>query len=179
MGDRQIIRNAERTIFQWRGDAVRAQSENQFIAAQGQRVPTGVAEPVNRQFAENLTQHFDSLANRDTVFGDLRNVFDLALAATIMQTEDWWGRCQWQGGVLREAGKYPLVALTVPREVESVVAHRVYNKRQIVVQVAGGVQVDLPALLRAIREESPSEEVAQIRDHGGSGENWWWDPAIP
>lgn len=179
MGDRQIVRNSERTIFQWRGDAVWAQSENQFISAQGQRVPTGVAEPVNREFAKNLTLHFDELANRDAVFGDLRNVFDLALAATVMQTEDWWGRCEWPGGVLRQPGGYPLANLPVPREVESVVAHRVYNKRQIVVQVAGGVQVDVPALLRATREQSPSTQITRMVEQRGNRDNWWWDAAAP
>lgn len=179
MGDRQIIRNAERTIFQWQGNAVLAQSENQFIAAQGQRIPTGVAEPVNREFAGNLTRHFDQLADGDPVFGDLRNVFDLALAATVMQTEDWWTSCQWQGGVLRQPHKYPLATLPVPREVDSVVAHRVYNKRQIVVQVAGGVQVDLPALLRGVREVSPSPGVARIVDESAKGDTWWWDPEVP
>ena len=178
MADRQIIHNPERTIFQWNGDAVQALSENQFIAARGQRVPTGVAEPVNREFAENLTRHFDDLANRDVVFGDLRNVFDLALAATVLQMEDWWDHCAWQGGVLRQPGTYPLESLPVPREVESVVAHRVYNKRQIVVQVAGGVQVDFPALLRAGREESSSSNLSAIVDGNETAETWWWDAPI-
>lgn len=179
MGDRPIIRNPERTIFQWRGEAVWAQSENQFIAAQGQRVPTGAAEPVNLEFANNLTRHFDELANRDAVFGDLRNVFDLALATTVMQTESWWDRCDWQGGVLRQPDRYPLANLPVPREIESVVEHRVYNKRQIVVQVAGGVQVDLPEVLRGTREQAPSTPVTWIVEERGNGDRWWWDSAVP
>jgi hypothetical protein len=176
MGDRQIIRNPDRTVFQWRGPAVLAQSENQFIAARGQRIPTGVAEPINQEFAENLTRHFDELAKRDVVFGDLRNVFDMALATTVMQTEDWWRRCQWDGGLLRRPGVYPLEVLPVPREVESVVAHRVYNQRQIVVQVAGGVQVDLPAVLKAAREETTQFSIPQLPKESGITDNWWWDP---
>ena len=176
MGDRQIIRNPDRTVFQWRGPAVLAQSENQFIAARGQRIPTGVAEPINQEFAENLTRHFDELAKRDVVFGDLRNVFDMALATTVMQTEDWWRRCQWDGGLLRRPGVYPLEVLPVPREVESVVAHRVHNQRQIVVQVAGGVQVDLPAVLKAAREETTQFSIPQLPKESGITDNWWWDP---
>ena len=171
MGYRQISHDPGRSMFQLEKGAVLAQSENQFIAAQGQRVPTGMAEPVNREFAANLTRHFDALAARDLVFGDLRNVFDLALAATLFEVEGWWNRCQWDGGVLGRPGAYPLAAHPVPREVESVVAHRVYQKRQIVVQVAGGVQVDLPSLLRQAR---PAEDLPPITG-GDASDVWWWD----
>lgn len=178
MGDRQIVRNPDRTIFQWQGPAVLAQSENQFIAARGQRIPTGVAEPINQEFAENLTRHFDKLAKRDVVFGDLRNVFDLALATSVMQTEDWWRRCQWDGGLLRQPGVYPLDVLPVPREVESVTEYRVYNQRQIVVQVAGGVQVDLPSVLKAAREEKLLLSIPQCPEEPENTDTWWWDPPL-
>ena len=176
MGDRQIIRNPDRTVFQWQGPAVLAQSENQFIAARGQRIPTGFAESVNQEFAENLTRHFDELARREVIFGDLRNVFDLALATTVMQTEDWWSRCEWDGGLLRQPGNYSLEVFPVPKEVESVVAHRIYNQRQIVVQVAGGVQVDLPAVLNTAREESTNFPIPQLPEELESTDSWWWDP---
>ena len=175
MGYRQIAHDPQRTTFQLEQGAVLAQSENQFIAAQGQRVPTGMAEPVNREFAANLTRHFDELAARDVVFGDLRNVFDLALIATLFQVEGWWNRCQWDGGVLNRPDACPREMYPVPREVESVVAHRVYQKRQIVVQVAGGVQVDLPALLR---QAKPAGELPAITQ-GEASEDWWWDVPTP
>jgi hypothetical protein len=52
----------------------------------------------------------------------------------------------------------------------------VYNQRQIVVQVAGGVQVDLPAVLKAAREETTQFSIPQLPKELGITDNWWWDP---
>ena len=47
-------------------------SENEFINEQGQQVHTGKAEPTNRLFATNFTEHYADLASRDPVFADMQ-----------------------------------------------------------------------------------------------------------
>src|SRR5262249_39676628 len=124
------------------------QSENQFVNAQGKHLPTGVSEPVNRQFAENFTRHYAELAERDPVFADLRNIFDLALVAALCRRERLHERADWELGVFAAGGSYRPAEAVAPKVIESVINHRVYGGKDIVVQVAGGVQADLASVAR-------------------------------
>ena len=62
-----ILHNEDRTAFEFKGSSVLCQSENQLVTAQGKRVATGSAEPVNRMFAQKFTDNYEKLAARDLV----------------------------------------------------------------------------------------------------------------
>jgi len=175
-----IIHNPDRTFFEIQGGSVMAQSENQFLNAQGQHVPTGISEPVNRRFVENLTNHYGELAQRDPVFADLRNIFDMALVAALCRQEHLHQRAGWDLGTFAPGGDYHPAVVQAPTVVESVLNHRSYNGgRDIVVQVAGGVQADIAGIAR---DQSIAKEDAGLNDVAKRGKNpalpdgrWWWD----
>ena len=75
---------------------MRVLSENEMLAAQGQRVHTGQSDPLNRQFAESFTAHFAELAKKYPVYGELRNMFDLAMAVALIQSEGLAERVGWK-----------------------------------------------------------------------------------
>ena len=166
-----VLHSADRRAFELVGGGVLVQSENQFVNTQGKHVPSGVAEPINRAFAENFTRHYNDLARRDPVFAELRNVFDLALAVTLVREEDWLGEQAAPLTALGPNGSFRPAVDVAPRVVESVVAHRVYNQTDIVVQVAGGVQIDLPETVRE-RARPAAKPVPQVLPEG---ERWWWN----
>ena len=134
-------------------------SENEMLAEQGQRVHTGQSELLNQQFAESFTAHFAELAEKYPVYGELRNIFDLAMAvALIQQRRDW--RSEWIGGrVVVGRREVRLPQVPVPRQVETVINHRVINRRHIVAGVSGGVMVAPEDALKASRR---SESVVQL-----------------
>ena len=49
---------ADGDAYELVGDGVRVLSENEALAAQGQRVHTGQSDPLNQQFADSFTAHF-------------------------------------------------------------------------------------------------------------------------
>ena len=161
--------------FEFLGGSVLVQSENQFINSGGQHVPTGAAEPVNRTFAENFTRGYGELANRDPVFAELRNVFDLALAAALCREEGLAERVGWDLGVFAPGGAYRPETVAAPRMVDSVVAYRTFAKGEVVVQAAGGVQLELRELLsrRVSRAGTPRPQAG--RPEG----RWWWNAQTP
>jgi hypothetical protein len=71
----------------------------------------------------------------------------------------------------------------VPRTVDSVVNHRVYNGKDVVVQVAGGVRADLGGLLAdrgRTRSHSKLNGIAPAAQPAGlASDRWWWDIALP
>ena len=52
------MHSPDNSAYEIQGSSVLVQSENQFVNSQGQHVPTGVSEPINRMFAQNFTNHY-------------------------------------------------------------------------------------------------------------------------
>ena len=126
--------------------SVLCRSENQLLQADGQRVGTGTAEPMNELFAANFTEHYAELAATQPIFAELQSVFDLSLVAAIIDREQLDLAAGFDRGCLASGGAYQTARYPVAREVESVVAHRVYPGGRVVVQAAGGVDVPVASL---------------------------------
>jgi hypothetical protein len=177
----QIIQNPDHTAFEIRGSNVLCQSENQFVNNQGEHLPTGKAEETNRQFAANFTAHYDQLAQKDVVFADLQNVFDLAYVAALIYQNQEAGTLDWNADAFVSTHGYQTGSYATPKVVNSVVNHRVFNQKDIVVQVAGGVQADV---LAVVNQKEIQQETARMDQVAAShkapqlpARRWWWDMA--
>ena len=174
-----IDRSPDRTCFEIQGSSVLCQSEHQYVTAQGKHVASGSTEAANQMFAANFTKHYTDLAQRDPVFADLQNVFDLGMAAAICGSEGLPQRAGWDLGVFAVDGAYSPATVTAPRVVESVMNHRTYNGKDIVVQVAGGVTGDILSVVKdpKVRKESAAlmSVGSRARVAGIPAGRWWWD----
>jgi len=175
-----VLHTADENGFEFVGSSVLCQSENQFLNELGQQVQTGKSEGSNLTFAQKFTQQYAELAKQDIVFADLQNVFDLALVAAILRNEGAADRAGWDFGAFSNDGAYAITRFNAPTEVESVVNHRVFRGRDIVVQVAGGVRADLAAVLdneavtrQGVRIVASAEKARS--DEKVSDRRWWWD----
>ena len=174
-----VMHNDDKTAFEIVGPAIKCLSEDEFVTAQGERIATGRAEATNRLFAERFTKGYANLAKEDVVFAELRNIFDLAMVAAILRSEGVERRADWNRGMFAEGG-LPTAVYPVAKTVATVANHRVYNGREVIVQVAGGVQADMVATLKSdINRESIRGKLAS--DVAPSAEvpagRWWWDAA--
>ena len=106
---------------------------------------------MNRQFAESFTLHFSDLAAKYPVYGELRNIFDLAMAVALIQSEDLAAHVGWKPTLMANGEKLRLPHGNVPREVETVVNHRVINQRLVIAGVSGGVMVAPSDVLKGAR----------------------------
>ena len=176
-----ILHSADKTVFEIQGSSVLCQSENQLLTAEGKHLPTGHAEATNRQFAENFTKNYGQLANKDLVFADVQNVFDLALCSALIKQEHLDAKTGWDMGVFAPNGEYSPATYPVPREIESVVNHRVYRGRHIVVQVAGGVSADVMSVARNPKLNKAAPELENVGNAARAPQlpvgRWWWDAA--
>jgi hypothetical protein len=173
-----IARSETNDAFELVGQGVRVLSENEMLAQQGQRVHTGQSDPLNRQFAESFTAHFDELAKKYPVYGELRNIFDLAMVAAIIQKEGLADKVHWTPAVLTSAAKLGVPHGIVPREVETVINHRVVNQRTILAGVSGGVMVAPSDVLKNVaKNDSTASNVerAAPAPKNLAAEAWWWD----
>jgi hypothetical protein len=174
-----IAHSPNREAFEIKGSSVLCQSENEFVTAQGQRVPTRKAEQTNSLFAANFTQNYEELAKVDPVFADLQNIFDLSLVAALIRNERLDARTDWDGGAFAHGSGYETRRHPAPKTVMSIVNHKVYNRRNIVVQVAGGVKGDVLNLVRNEELRENSEQLTQLEQTAAAPSlpagRWWWD----
>ena len=174
-----VLHSADRQVFEILGSSVLCQSENQLLTAEGKHVPTGKSEATNRQFAENFTANYGKLAERDTVFADTQNVFDLALIASLIHEDKLHKQLNWDFGALGPNGDYRPAHYPAAREIDSVVNHRVYNGRDVVVQVAGGVSGNVRSVLKDEAVTRVAPELAEKKSVAAAPQlpvgRWWWD----
>jgi len=175
-----VLHTADRNGFEFVGSSVLCQSENQFLNAQGKQVQTGQSEGSNLVFAQTFTTKYEELAKQDIVFADLKNVFDLSLVAAILQHEGAARNVGWDLGVFSNEGSYITTRHDAPREVDSVVNHRVFRGRDIVVQVAGGVRADLGSVIADASIYREGVRLDGTADKARTNDNlptnrWWWD----
>lgn len=187
-----ILSNPAGTIFQFTGSGVKVLSENELLAQNGARVHTGETHGPTQQFASDFTKHFPALCQKYPSFGQLRGVFDLALAATLIRREVEAGNIPWTPsyfcGTDDESNlRYVSAPLQSPQTVMSVVNHRTFETRQggrhlrhMVVGVGGGVEFSAQRLLRSdvvqVSSDGSLEKYAPDPSHRPEElQNWWWD----
>ncbi len=174
-----VLHSNDKNVFEIQGSSVLCQSENQLITADGKHVPTGQSEPTNRLFAQNFTANYAKLAKKDLVFADAENVFDMALCSALIKHEGLTGRVGWNYGVFAPDGAYAPASFAVPTEVESVVNHRVYRGRDIVVQAAGGVRCNVMTVAKDANRNKLDAELDTVGNTAKAPRlpegRWWWD----
>ena len=167
-----VLHSPDRTAFEIAGSSVQCKSENQYLKENGERVQTGKSEPLNEMFAKNFTDNYNELAAKEPVFADLKSVFDLALVAALIEREDLDGKTHWNRGAFAVSGAYKSASYNVPKSVDTVVNHRVYKGKDIVVQVAGGVRADVASI---VSDESLQKESTNATKPALPAGRWWWD----
>lgn len=157
-------------------------SENEMLAARGERVHTGQSDDLNRRFAESFTQEFDALALKYPVYGELERVFELALALAVIEREGLTEKVGWSPNLLLDEQRLRLPKSPAPKAVETVINHRVIGGRQIIAGVSGGVWVDggkslevAPVAAQAVGKltAAKKEPVKAAADEAAIV--WWWD----
>lgn len=176
-----VSHSADKSAFEIHGSSVLCQSENQLLTADGKHVPTGQSEATNRLFAQNFTTNYDKLAARDLVFADTQNIFDLALVSALIQHQKLDEKAGWDLGSFAPNGAYSPARYAVPKEVDSVVNHRVYNGKDIVVQAAGGVKGDVMSVVKSSELNKEAPRLGNMAQSAKASElpagRWWWDAA--
>jgi len=177
LGEQFIVRNHDGTGFRLAPQVVRVLSENEMLTERGQRVPTGEADELNRRFSQSFTKDLARLSKRYPAYAELDNLFRLAIVAAVMKQEDMPGRIGWQMDYWMEEG-YPVPVGRVPREVPSVINHRVVNRRHVIAAVSGGVSFDAKDLY-ANGFKTGSYEIKDVQQsrqlRPAPSNSWWWD----
>ncbi|MBI2481612.1 MAG: DUF1598 domain-containing protein [Planctomycetia bacterium] len=165
--------------FALRGSGVKVLSENELLTERGERIHTGESDALNSQFAHSFTKHFADLANKYPIYAELRNVFDLALVVAVLKSQDIPGQVDWEMTHLLDDSRFHVRLGAAPKTVETVMNHRVIDRKHIVVGVSGGVSVDTSNLfqLHPIQQDTYGQLEGDRTNSAppDSAGRWWWD----
>jgi hypothetical protein len=176
-----VAATAERDAFAMPDKCVQVLSENEMLAAQGQRVHTGQSDDLNKQFAASFTKEFAALADKYPVYGELERVFELALALALVEREGLPEKVGWTPTLLVDEKRLRLPKVPSPKTVETVINHRVIGGRHIIAGISGGVRIDGVKSLRVTSATADSAgKLANAKklptvNPAGQGITWWWD----
>lgn len=173
-----LTTNADFSAFEFRGPSVKVESEDEQLTATGERLHTGKSNPANQQFASNFTKHYEKLAAKYPVYGELRNVFDLTLVAAIIAEHRLHDRANWQVSHFSEEG-HPLQHGQQPKTVATIMNYKETPTKKLLAGVSGGVTVDARPVVTAkqLQQDSYQRLPAPYRGSKPKADQaqWWWD----
>jgi hypothetical protein len=175
-----VLATKDREAFEIRGQGVKVLSENELLTVQGKRVHTGKSDELNTQFTQSFTEKFPQLAAKYPIYAELRNLCDMALVCALIREENLDEKTNWHAAWFGSASGFPVQLATAPREVETVINHRVINRKHIVAGVSGGVSVDPNSLVARDAIEIDTYGDLEAEAIGAKRANlpkdvWWWD----
>jgi len=170
-----LARSEDGLAWQLRGTGVKAMTEDDFVAADGTVEQTGRANPIAQKWADRFTTKFEELATHDTVFGQLRNLMDLAVAAALIDHEDLLGVAGCNLDLLYGANQVlDIVHGLTPRTVDSESSF-LKRGRNYIVTASGGVQIDSWQVVGQAAETDPQLSGILNKAVPIKGGSWRWD----
>jgi hypothetical protein len=188
LGRSEIEQTKDALAWKLGSEHVRVLSENEMLTAQGKRVHTGKSDEPTARFAETFTKNFAQLQKKYPVYAEIENVFHLALAAEMIRhngslSTSGWKRTYWKSppaDARQTQLTYQPMTATVPKEVESVVNHRVVSKSRFIAGVSGGVTCSIRSHLDSEPPKVVDYGLMEAERSSAAPENlahraWWWD----
>jgi hypothetical protein len=161
------------------GDGVQLVGEHELVTDGGARVKTRSVNRASQAFVRSFTQKYGELARRLPIYGQLRNVIDLAMVAAFLQQSDVYSQVEWPMELFGDETRLGVEHYPVPKQVESAI-NVVWKGNTLMTPIGGGVNIQadqafLPA--RLAQEEdgeitSARQAVSLPQDDSNA---WWWD----
>lgn len=159
--------------WELRGKGVKVMTEDSLIAANGDVTSnTGKTSAKAQKWADLMTERYDALSSKIAVFGELRNIMDLAVFSAVIVKEDLAGKSGCDLSVLMDKQLVANEDFFVPQKVDTR-ASVVKSGNKHIISASGGVEINSWQIADGAKE---SDSMASIRDqHSHAGMHWWWN----
>ncbi len=167
-----LLRGQGGLAWELRGASVRALTEEDYLAANGNKERTGKASPAAQRWAEIFTEKYDDLALAEPVFGELQNCMDLAIVAALIVKENLMEKANYRLPVLLDP---QVKTSTGPAPKSLATVARVMKKgTNWVISASGGVLIQPWAIAD---NTQPSDEPDKLRAKTSpqGKKAWYWN----
>lgn len=164
--------NADRSVFEIRGQRVQVIAQEERVGPDGQRNDAAFTRQSTQRFAELFTDNYESLAQVNPTFAELQSLYDLSLIAALIDREWPFADRNTQLRVLLQDQRLPLESYPVPKFVPSTATSRMAG-RGLLIGLIGGVSIDLAPVLEALDERATPNSTPFTQRPTPS--DWWWN----
>jgi hypothetical protein len=178
--DYEAIRESEDHLaIELEGESVRLVGEQELVDNLGNRKRTGKQGRGSELFTRDFTEKYAEIAKNATIYAELRNVIDLAIAAAYIEHRDWRDKTNWSMQYFENEDicsvERHLKAVSVPT-----VANAIWRGRTLMTPVGGGVSIKPSLALKSVKLLSDTDKRLEASyksasDSPHAGESWWWD----
>lgn len=169
-----LTHDQDRLAWKINGQGVKTMTEQDLVDNQGGSEKTGRTSQNAEKWANLMTEHFDALSTKNSIFGELRNIMDLSVVATLIVQEGLDQRANCDLSVLMgKSVQVPTASYEVPKAVSPHCSF-IRSRSGWVVTASGGVEITpfhvvenqkLDAALAGTRQQAVATE----------SETWWWN----
>ncbi len=169
-----LAKSDDGLAWEIRGQGVKAMTEDEFVDATGNRKGTGKVNKAAQRWADNFTSNFDELSQHNAAFGDLRNLMDLNIVATVIEGYELEQVAGCEFGLLRGETGLKTPQWHTPKSIEPQCSF-IRGTQGLVVSASGGVEVNP---WKVVSQNAISDvQLASVRVKADSdlAATWWWN----
>jgi len=161
------------------GSGVQLLGENETVTNQGKRTRTGKLNKASQKFTASFTKAYDKLAQVSPIYGELRNLMDLTIAAAFIQKMGLYEKAGWSMDSFGDESIVSVERFRAPQKVDAVL-NAVWRGSTLLPAIAGGVTIQPRVCLNSdkvtVDTEGKINEVKSsvVFDNLQDGQ-WWWD----
>ncbi|MEQ1829826.1 MAG: DUF1598 domain-containing protein, partial [Pirellula sp.] len=174
-----VATNESGTAMHLQGRGVKLSGEKETVQNDGKRKRTGiVGDKASNGFTKEFTEKFDKLSEVIPVFNEMRNLFDLSVAAAFIQDRNLYEKSGWSLGIFADENKLPVNTGIGITQVESAI-NAVWKESRLITPIGGGVHIAArklidPSATSVDKEvDSQREKISAPADLAAN--QWWWD----
>lgn len=160
------------------GDGVKLIGENERVSSDGKRAAAGKVNAASQAFCRDFTEQYPKIASAVAVYGQLKTLIDLSIAAAFIRQQDYYSQANWNMELLGDEQRLPTQTHTAPHQVETAV-NAIWRGNKLMTPLGGGVSVQPRMALRPEnlgRDEGKATSERAAQDLSKlSANQWWWD----
>ncbi len=170
-----LTRSEDSLAWKISGQGVKTLTEQDIVNDDGSVTESGRVDKLAQKWADLMTEKYTELAQRMPVFGDLRNIIDMTVVATLIVQERLGERAGIDLAVLSgtedaiELATYP-----APKSIQPQCSF-IRGRSGWVVTASGGVDVNAFSVVENQTTDNSIADVRQTALTRDDATRWWWN----
>ncbi len=169
-----ILHSDDMLAWKLTGRGIKAMTEDELVDATGRRRQTGRSNRQAQRWADLFTEKFDELSGHNAAFGDLRNVMDLNIVATVIEGHGLVDVAGCDFGLFLDAdGALQLPSWKTPKTIAPECSF-VRGRAGWTISASGGVEINPWKVVSQQTQQSDEVKTVHVRATPRD-DQWWWD----
>lgn len=169
-----LVKSPDGLAWELKAMRVKAMTEDDFLAANGQRQQSGKASANAQRWANNMTKHYEELSTRLPIFAELKNVMNLAVISALIARENLADRADCPLPMLMDAAALRVAELDAPRQVPSQ-ASFIKKGSNWIISASGGVLINSWAMAARSQADADNTLAPKRAQAASDSDRWWWN----